>query len=271
MKNNSLELSLLQKASFVSRALAVEMGEELLELWHTARVTKKKDIGDFATQFDEITENNIVTALTKSFPDFGFVLEEEKNVREQAEFRWVIDPIDGTKYFKNMIPLFSVSIGLFKRELPVLGTIYNPVSQQLYWSYSGLGVVYRDIHELIGDEITENRLPILAMDLSKSNELVNQSVLEWTKKKYFDFLERFYRVRMIGNGSLSLAWMCEGSFDVLIDLTGKTKLVDVAAGLALLKESGGTFEFVKCNDGIKRLVAARKQTFLEEARKLLLT
>lgn len=257
----------LKQASYISQALAVEAGDQLREMWKSARVTGRKDSRDVATQFDEAVERNIVEVLHARYPSHGFILEEEASISGKGEFTWVIDPIDGTKYFAAEIPLFTVSIGLLRGKTPVLGTIYNPISSEVYWGYQGLDGIYVDFQKIDRNSLLTNNHPIASIGVAGINNLEAARERELVREMYLKLSNRFERVRVLGQGSLSLAWLCRGAFDIFFDLTGQEKLVDIVAGLAILRGFGGYYDYLRCRDGQKRILATRSTEFFQEIRK----
>jgi myo-inositol-1(or 4)-monophosphatase len=261
----------LKKASYYTQSLAIEAGSLLREHWTLSTYeVEQKDIKDIVTEYDKSIEKKIHHTLSKEFPDHGFILEEGKDVNSTSDYQWVIDPIDGTKYFGGVVPLFTVSIGLLYRDEPILGTIYNPVSSQLYWSYKGSGGLYHNSKKVNKNNIIKNKRPIISLDLSKLNTIKDEKDLNWHSEKYTSLVKKFYRFRAFGQGSLSLVWLCLGAFDVYLDLTGFTKKVDIIGGLAILKEFGGHYEYIDVKDGRKRLLASLNKKLLDETRELIL-
>ena len=103
---------------------------------------KMKGIGNPVTDADYEADDVLHEELIKETPNFGWLSEETKDSpsRLEKEFVWIVDPLDGTKEFVEGIPNFVVSIGLVQNGVPVLGTIINPISSDLYTTYKGNGV-----------------------------------------------------------------------------------------------------------------------------------
>lgn len=258
----------LEIASYISQALAVEAGDLLRESWESSLKTKLKDLKDVVTKYDVEIEEHIVKVLSREFPDHGFLLEEHKDISEEAEYKWVIDPIDGTKYFAGQVPLFTVSIGLLKQENPILGTIYNPISHQLYSSYKGLEGLYKNDDLITKSNVISNRKPIISVDEGHIDALEQEDLI-YTKDLYIKLTNNYHRWRAFGQGSLSLIWLCLGAVDAYLDITGFTKSMDVVAGLAILKSFGGCHDFIKLKSGKTHLIAAINVEALEKLKKIL--
>src|SRR5581483_1292825 len=95
--------------------------------------------GSFVTDIDLAVEDLVRRRLEAAFPDHGIVGEERDDVRPEAEFQWVIDPIDGTHSLRHRIPLFSTLLSLLRDGHPVLGIIDLPMLDRLYAGARGLG------------------------------------------------------------------------------------------------------------------------------------
>lgn len=230
----------LFKALQVVKVLVRGEGQNLLSGFGSPiRIAKIKDKTgkDFATEHDLAVELSLVNGLSAEFPEVGFELEENKHLQKTGQYRWVIDPIDGTKYFASGIPLFSISVALVQGDEPILGVIYNPISQQLY---AGSNVSPAEVN---GRIISISKVGSLAettlsVDFTRRSEAWGP-ISHWSSEKIRELSERAYRIRMLGVGSLSLAWVAAGgAVNAYTGITGNTKFVDVAAGLAICKAAG---------------------------------
>jgi len=105
---------------------------------------KNEDNSDFATQADLESEEKVVEILTENFPDHSIIAEEKTRIEKQSEYRWAIDPLDGTFAFSIGVPYFCVSIGLIKNNKPILGVIYQPALNNLFYAQVGKGAYLND-------------------------------------------------------------------------------------------------------------------------------
>lgn len=263
----------LEKALDIAKQLAVEQGKKLaVGLKNIFVVEKKGREGiDLATSLDREIEKTLVMELRMAFPRTGFQVEEQQNLQKNAEYQWVIDPIDGTKYFASGVPLFCISIGLARNGDPILGVIYNPVSRQLY---SGS---VNSPAECNGERIRVLNTKDLAhtmvsVDFTKDTEKWPQ-IGGWITEKIGLLTDRAYRIRILGAGALSLAWVSSGSVvSAFTTLAGGVKFVDVAAGLAICKAAGamvktlrnpinGELEFIV---GLEHIVKSIEEVLQED-------
>ncbi len=235
----------LPAASELVAKMVTELGEELVARWGNSIIASPKDATglDVVTELDLFIERSLVKQLSAAFPETGFRLEEQTDLQKEAEYEWVIDPIDGTKYFASGVPLFCISVGLTRNEDPVLGVIYNPVSGQLY--VGGVGVVAT----LNGTPISvrdENRLShtMLSVDFSKGDDW--EEMRPWMGEALQVLAHATYRTRMLGTGALSLAWVASGSIiNAYVSLSGVNKYMDVAAGIAICRAAGAEVVILK--------------------------
>src|ERR1700686_4795638 len=119
--------------------IAQEAGKILREEFdRPAQISYKGDV-DLVTQADKRSEEAIVTRLTKYFPEHSIAAEEGTGHESGSEFRWHVDPLDGTTNFAHGYPCFSVSIGLEESGGLIVGGVYNPVSRVLFLAAKGEG------------------------------------------------------------------------------------------------------------------------------------
>lgn len=264
-----LDQKFLESASYVTRALVKDAGDQLLEGWRRERETEYKDVRDVVTKYDLWIEKYLIEKLRRSFPEHSFRGEETEPTEQKSDYEWFIDPIDGTKYFAADIPLFSTSVGLLFKNAPVLGVIYNPISNQMYWGFKG-GGVHLNHRELEPERFDEKGRLIVYVDVPNLERIKDKSEIAWLSQKYLDLARNFYRVRTFGCGSLALSWVCAGGLDCYIDLTGEVNFYDVAGGLALINASGGVYEEFDVGLPKKRLIAAPNKRIFGWAKETLL-
>jgi myo-inositol-1(or 4)-monophosphatase len=113
--------------------LTTTVGSHLL----TARGTpaEEKQDGSLVTQFDRWSDQQLRMGLQSAFPDHGVLSEETTHVFPEADWCWIIDPIDGTTNFSRGIPLWAISLGLLYRGTPVYGYVYIPPLGDRFWGH----------------------------------------------------------------------------------------------------------------------------------------
>lgn len=201
-----------------------------LEQPHTVH-TKSADT-DLLTEVDIEAERVVLGALRDRFPDDGF-LAEESGEHPGAEGTWIIDPLDGTTNYAHGIPFFSVSIAYTDSSGIRLGVVFDPVRDELFQAVVDQGAF------LNGRPIRVSATPDLNRSLlttgfpydvrtTKANNLDNYAALAL----------RTQGVRRLGSAALDLAYVAAGRFDGYWELVSYPW--DVAAGLLLVTEAGGT-------------------------------
>jgi len=198
-----------------------------------------KGPGDFVSQADLRAEQTLREDLSKARPNFAFLMEESgAHGDKDWEWRWVVDPLDGTTNFLHGIPHWAISIGIEKRisedktEI-VAGVIYNPVVDELFWAEKGMGAFLNDKRLRVSGRREMNTalfatgIPFAA--IPRKAEFAHALVR---------LMPQVSGIRRFGSAALDLAWTAAGRYDGYWEL-GVQKW-DIAAGLGLVREAGGT-------------------------------
>jgi myo-inositol-1(or 4)-monophosphatase len=109
-----------------------------------ALVVKAKRANDFVTQVDRAAEEAIIEIVRKAYPDHGFLAEESGATSKDAEYRWIIDPLDGTTNFIHGFPQYGISIGIAHRGALAHAVVYDPVKNELFTASRGRGAFLND-------------------------------------------------------------------------------------------------------------------------------
>ena len=109
-----------------AESIVNEAGKIPQGLLGAATVLRDKGGGDIQTKTDLAVEEFVISRLLEAFPEHGALSEESGERNADAEYVWVLDPIDGTRHFTSGIPLYSISLALRHRDQFVLGVVYNP-------------------------------------------------------------------------------------------------------------------------------------------------
>ena len=211
--------------------IAQEAGGILREEFDRPPSIRYKGDADLVTQADKRSERCIVERLNKYFPDHGIVAEEGTGRDTTSEFRWHVDPLDGTTNFAHKYPCFSVSMGLAQGDQIIAGVVFNPYYNELYAAARGQGAT------LNGKPIHVSRVDTLAASLLCTGFPAHKRVASPNIHYYWDFTLRSHGVRRDGSAALDLAAVAAGRFEAFWEF-GLNKW-DVAAGILLIEESGG--------------------------------
>jgi len=194
---------------------------------------EKKGRNDFVTEVDTEAEAAIIETLMKSFPDHSIMGEESGLIgKADAEFQWIIDPLDGTTNFMHGFPHFSVSIGLYQKGRAYQAIVYDPVRQELFTGGKGEGA-YLD-----GRRIRVSGIGQIEQALIGTGFPFRQGQeLDFYQATLREFTEHSAGVRRSGSAALDLAYIAAGRLDG-VWLSG-LKSWDFAAGALLVREAGG--------------------------------
>ena len=210
---------------------AKEAGEILKSYFETSLEKRVKDDKSIVTEADEKAEARIIEIIKTKYPDHGFLGEESGKQNAGAEYTWVIDPLDGTNNFVNGIPIFGTSIGLVKDNTPILGVIYNPVTDTMFVAERGKGAFWNG-HSIHVSEQHEDTA-MIAIDTSSK-----PADKELVKKCFVRSTEYVKIVRYLGSAVLGLGYLARGGTEGYINIG--TNPWDYAAGSIIVLEAGGT-------------------------------
>jgi fructose-1,6-bisphosphatase/inositol monophosphatase family enzyme len=249
----------LPAAVEVVKALAVEQNRYVLDRWSSIGAIVHKDRRDIQTSIDVDVEEAIIHQLQARFPSHGFHGEETGRHNPDAQYQWLIDPIDGTKNYVAQSSLFAISISLLLRDEPILGVVYNSTAGQCFSAYRG-GGAFLDGKRLMGSTAAELSGVLANIDMPGMDILAAEERF-WFETKLVELTRKLYRVRSLGTGSLAACWLATGALDAYVDLTGYIKPQDLAAGRVIMREAGATVEYVDVGVGPPRLVAAHPEIY----------
>jgi len=192
-----------------------------------------KEANDFVTEVDRQAEREIVQALRRAYPEHAILGEESgQHGDHEAEYQWVIDPLDGTTNFISGIPHFSVSIALKQRGRLLLGVVYDPLRDELFAGARGEGATLNNRRIRVGQ-----RLNLQGALLGTGIPFRDHQDLD----AYLDTLRVLVPetagVRRAGSAALDLAYVACGRFDGFWEFG--LQEWDLAAGALLVQEAGG--------------------------------
>ncbi|MBI5286745.1 MAG: inositol monophosphatase [Deltaproteobacteria bacterium] len=211
---------------------ATKAGQILKQNLGKAHRIEFKGEVDIVTDMDRQAERLIIDTLKEAFPSHGILTEEMDEVESSSNYRWVIDPLDGTTNYAHGFPIFCVSIALEERGDVVLGVIYNPMLDELFIAEKGKGATLND-NRIQVSETSELTRSLLATGFPYDIRTSPDNNLE----NFANFAVRAQAIRRAGSAALDLAYVACGRFDGFWEL--KLKPWDVAAGGLMIKEAGG--------------------------------
>jgi myo-inositol-1(or 4)-monophosphatase len=215
-----------------AKAAAREAGELLRENVDKRGEILFKGSVDLVTRFDRKSQEMIFGRLSAAFPAHGFLAEEGLSLPGTSEFRWIIDPIDGTTNFAHTFPVFCVSIALEQKGVVVAGVVYDPMRDELFEAVRGRGAF------LNGARVRVSDIPELGKALLATGFPYDVRTSSFNNVREFNaFIVRAQAVRRCGSAALDLCYVACGRFDGFWEL--KLKPWDVAAGALMVEEAGG--------------------------------
>ncbi|MBC8377136.1 MAG: 3'(2'),5'-bisphosphate nucleotidase CysQ [FCB group bacterium] len=212
---------------------AIKAGEILLKYYKNAYEIQDKGYHNPVTTADHEADAFLKHFLLEATPDFGWLSEEtiDSPQRLDKEFVWIVDPLDGTKEFIEGVPDFVTSIGLVQNGIPILGVLYNPVTEELIRTDDAGVVWYQDQKATLCQETA-------LIDVGCLN-----SRSETRRGLWKTWASEFKELIPIGSVAYKLGLVAAGQQDFFVTLRPKNEW-DVCAGHALLLALGGTLKTI---------------------------
>ena len=215
----------------IAIAVAREGGSILMEEFsRPVHISYKGDV-DLVTQADRRSEDAIVARLRREFPEHAIIAEEGGGREAQSEFRWHVDPLDGTTNFAHHFPQFAVSIGLEQAGEMLVGVVLNPANGELFSAERGQGA------RLNGQPIHVSRVDRLAMSLLGTGFPTHKRTQNPNIHFYWQFTLASHGIRRVGAAALDLCMVACGRLDGFWEFGLKSW--DTAAGALIVREAGG--------------------------------
>jgi myo-inositol-1(or 4)-monophosphatase len=196
------------------------------------QVDNKEGINNLVTEVDNHSEKRIIEIIREHFPDHSIISEEAGELIQDSPYQWIIDPIDGTVNFAHGIPLCCVSIGLKFGDDLLLGTVYNPMMNELFFAEKGKGAYLND-RKISVSQKTDFRKACLVTGFPY--KWPNSS--EHPIRVFERFILEGLPVRRLGSAAIDLCWVACGRFDGFWEYNLSSW--DVAAGYLIVQEAGG--------------------------------
>jgi myo-inositol-1(or 4)-monophosphatase len=221
----------------VAKAAALAGGEVILKAHKSRQPGQRipatdKGLNDFVTEVDHASEARIVSVIKEVFPGHDIQAEESSQESYISDYRWIIDPLDGTTNFIHGFPVFAVSIGLSYQGRMQLGVVFDPVRNEMFHAEAGQGAWLNDTRIQVS-EVRDLREALLLTGFPfKGRQYL---------RKYLDVFAEMFRassaIRRAGSASLDLAYVACGRADAFFEML--LSPWDIAAGAVLIFEAGG--------------------------------
>lgn len=211
----------------VATEAAQAAGAILVEYFQSDYEIRDKGFHNPVTTADHASNHHLEERLRDSYPAYGWLSEETTDTRQRLsrERVWVVDPLDGTKEFIEGVGNFVVSVALVEAGRPVVGVLYNPITDETFAAASGLGAT------LNGAPITVSTL----VQLDQAEVLNSRS--ETRRGHWAPFKSHFRRLKPVGSVAYKLGLLAAGRADLFATLRPKSEW-DICAGHCILNEAG---------------------------------
>ncbi len=214
---------------------ATEAGARVLQFYFNnkdLKISNKSSLNDLVTEADHAAEKAILDTIKEQFPDHYILSEEAGEIVMDSQYKWIVDPIDGTINYAHGIPICCVSIGLEHNGKMILGAVFNPFLKEFYLAERGLGAT------LNGDPIsvssqTDVRKACLVTGFPYT--YINQP--NGPLEVFARFIRQGVPVRRLGSAAIDLCWVAAGRLDGFYE--HKLQAWDSAAGFLMVEEAGG--------------------------------
>jgi myo-inositol-1(or 4)-monophosphatase len=217
----------LLKAAHAGAKLLIQYFEGTFE------IQSKDTINNLVTEVDKKSEVAIIETIKSVFADHYILSEEAGELSTASDYKWIIDPIDGTVNFAHGIPICCVSIGVEYQGNMLMGVVLNPFMNELFFAEKGKGAY-----------LNNKQIHVSKKAELESACLVTGFPYKWAKTNLdpIPVFERFIRhglpVRRLGSAAIDLCWVACGRFDAFWEYN--LNPWDIAAGYLIVEEAGGT-------------------------------
>ncbi len=224
----------------IAESIAREAGALLQYFYQRGVRTEYKGDVDLVTEADRASEKLIVSRLREALPTHGIYGEEGTRSGLDAEYRWYVDPLDGTTNFAHGFPAFCVVLGCEHRPAGlkadedgqmVAGVVYDPLRDEMFAATRGHGATLNgDPIHVSPEKLLQNSLIATGFPSQKRHESPNVHF-------YQEFTLRSHGVRRVGSAALDLAYVACGRLEAFWEF--KLNPWDTSAGFLLVEEAGG--------------------------------
>ena len=229
MEKNELE-RICCEACGIIKSVGGFLMEELGKVDVSAIETKS--LNSLVSYVDKTAEEKLVAALQVILPAATFITEEETIEQASGEYRWIIDPLDGTTNFLHQLPFFAISVALQQNEKTIMGIVYEPNREECFYAWKDGGAY------LNGKAIHTSNNAVLKDSLVATGFPYYDYTRQESYLKVFTHLMANTRgIRRCGAAALDLAFVACGRFDGYFEYS--IQAWDVAAGAFLVQEAGG--------------------------------
>lgn len=212
--------------------IVIEAGEIAKNFYNENYLIEKKLDKSPVTEADKKIDEFICKKLSRfNYPILSEETEDDFQKREKSEYVWIIDPLDGTKDFIQKTDEFSIIIGLVKNGVPVLGVVFAPMLDELYFAEKNKGAFLVKNGKKKKISVSKNQLRGGKIFVSRNH------LGEWEQK-----IAKKYEMQIVtmGSAGLKICKVASGEAEIYINSGNKSSEWDVCAGDIILQEAGGS-------------------------------
>lgn len=209
-----------------------EAGKAIMSYFGHAEVAyTKKDMHDVVTHADLASNKIIVTAIRSTYPDHAVISEEEKDTSSSEQYKWYIDPLDGTKNFSTHVPLFGINIALAKDGVVTHAAIYLPFFDELVYAEQGKGAWLNGtkLAQIVSKDLVQT-YGLMGANQGKTTLEIASKLVQLSGGKLW--------INRLGSQAISGVYLATARRDWQITFGGGSW--DYAAAACILKEVGYT-------------------------------
>lgn len=210
-------------------------GEILSENYYKEREVKIKEDGTPVTKMDLKVEKFLNKKLKKINNSFTIISEELGDYITDSEYKWVIDPLDGTQNYLHRIPVFGIMVALWRKEEPIKSVVHFPIQKETYFAEKGKGAFLNNKRIKVSNESFENGFVVYDSSImgEKEGNAFNQ------------IKDKISNIRALGAAAMNLMKVADGNAEACIDFNMKPW--DFAATVLIIEEAGGKITDLKGN------------------------
>lgn len=229
-------------------------------------LSKGGDPRDMITSVDTAVNVFLITEIKRKYPDHNIYSEESGGNENASEYRWTVDPIDGSANFSRHIPHFAITVGLLCKGEPLLGAVYNPATRELF-SFKKDEGAFLNGGRIFVSKITELSKAHVFFHAGRKAEL-----REWGGRSYAALLEHAKKTENFAGSSLDACFVAAGRIEA--NIYGTLSTLDIAPALGILKEAGGIVTNENGNEisyakEPQKIFMTNNREILEQIRKIL--
>ena len=213
-------------------AAAKEAGAILMDNFGRIERVDVKDVRELVSNVDVAAENKIIEVIKAEYPDHGILGEESEEEVTDSDYKWIIDPLDGTHNYIYGIHIFGISIALEHKGEIIVGVVNMPYDDELFWAEKGKGA------DLNGEPISVAQRPMMEGLVIFDSTLDEAHGEKADKTGFLSILvDQIFGLRMTGSAAKNLTLIASGRADMVVEYSDKPW--DFAAGGLLVEEAGG--------------------------------